>query len=66
MTHEFDLSKVGQGQPQSEPVDAHDAMHGEYADPVEPVRQAGKHLQETQMPKGVDPTPFALGPITRG
>ena len=40
-------------------------LPGEYKDDVESIPQADL-LQESQMPKGKDPSPFKLGPMAPG
>ena len=49
----------------SSPSDPVHNMPGEYHDDAESVPEADK-LQESQMPKGTDPSPFKLGPMSPG
>ena len=60
-----DVNDVGQGKTHNEVVQKYDSEHGKYADAVEKVPQPDL-LQENQMPKGPDPSPFTLGPLTPG
>lgn len=56
-----DLSKFVTSTP-SDPVRN---MPGSYADDTAAIPEADK-LQESQMPKGADPSPFKMGPLTTG
>lgn len=56
-----DLSKFVKSTP-SDPVRE---MAGEYKDDAAVIPEIDK-LQESQMPKGPDPSPFSLGPMTSG
>lgn len=49
----------------STPSDPVRNMPGEYRDDAEGIPEADK-LQESQMPKGADPSPFTLGPMAPG
>ena len=56
-----DLSKYVTATP-SDPVRN---MPGEYKDDVDGIPESEK-LQENEMPKGKDPSPFKLGPLSTG
>lgn len=57
----FDLKQFVTAQP-SDPVRN---MPGSYADDVASIPEADK-LQESQMPKQADKSPFELGPMSAG
>jgi hypothetical protein len=44
-------------------AETYDKKHGKYEDVVAKVPQKDL-LQESQMPKGTDPSPFTVGPMT--
>lgn len=58
-----DSDKVGQDKPVKDGVDAYDQAAGKY---VDLVVEGPDKLQESQMPKGSDPSPFMLGPMAPG
>ena len=60
-----DLGDVGQDATYKDPTKKYDAQHGTYMNPVEKIPDADK-WQESQMPKGPDPSPFKLGPLSSG
>lgn len=49
----------------SAPSDPAHNMPGEYKDDVDSIPEADR-LQESQLPKGTDPSPFKLGPMAPG
>lgn len=61
----INLNEVGQGRTHPDPTAAYDAAHGTYHDRV-PDMPEDDRLPSGQMPKGPDPSPFVLGPMTSG
>jgi hypothetical protein len=49
----------------STPSDPVRSMPGTYVDDAVAIPEADK-IQESQMPKGKDPSPFKMGPVTGG
>jgi hypothetical protein len=61
----IDPKNIGQGRTHEDATDAYDAEHGEYEHVVGKLPK-DERLQELEMPKAPDPSPFALGPMAPG
>ena len=60
-----DASDVGPDQKYSEPVKKYDAAAGTYQSVI-PSVPLEDLLPTAQLPKGADPSPFTMGPMTSG
>jgi len=60
-----DVSDVGQGKSHSDVTEKYDSAAGKYQDKITPIATE-ERLPTTQMPKGADPSPFVLGPMSSG
>jgi hypothetical protein len=65
MAADLDVSNVGVTSTYKEAVEAYDAKHGKYEDTVAKV-PTDELLPLKEVPKGPDPSPFTLGPMSGG
>lgn len=61
----IDAKNIGQGKQHEDATNAHDDAYGHYDDNVAKLPK-DERLQEMEMPKAPDPSPFALGPMAPG
>jgi hypothetical protein len=60
-----EAADVGQDKTNKDFTQKYDSAHGTYKDPIEQVA-VEERLPTVSMPKGPDPDPFVIGPMTGG
>jgi len=61
----MDTNDVGQDRAYKDAVEKHDSQQGTYKDATKDV-PTEQRLPTSEMPKGTDPDPFKVGPMTGG